>query len=98
GQRALAALFLVVFVNLGIMIPSAPGYIGTFQLFAKLALSAFNVSAAIGLSVAILSHAIQYFLVTGIGFVVFAREHLSLAQLVAPPTTSDSFASDPAHK
>jgi len=71
-----------VFVNLGIMIPSAPGYIGTFQLFAKIALSAFGVGAAMGFSVAILAHAIQYFLVTGAGLVVFIREHLTLGAIV----------------
>lgn len=82
SQRVLASLFLLVFVNLGIMIPSAPGYIGTFQLFAKIALSAFGVGAAMGLSVAIVAHAIQYFLVTGAGLVVFLREHLTLGTIV----------------
>ncbi|MFN8534993.1 MAG: lysylphosphatidylglycerol synthase transmembrane domain-containing protein [Dehalococcoidia bacterium] len=82
NQQVLAALFLVVFVNLGIMIPSAPGYIGTFQLFAKIALSAFGVGAAMGFSVAILAHAIQYFLVTGAGLVIFIREHIALSALV----------------
>ncbi|MCS6800421.1 MAG: lysylphosphatidylglycerol synthase transmembrane domain-containing protein [Chloroflexota bacterium] len=83
-QQALAALFLLVFVNLGIMIPSAPGYIGTFQLFAKIALSAFGVGATLGFSVAILAHAIQYFLVTGAGLAVFVREHLTLSTIVPP--------------
>jgi uncharacterized protein (TIRG00374 family) len=86
SQQVVAALFLLVFVNLGIMIPSAPGYIGTFQLFAKIALSAFGVGAAMGFSVAILAHAIQYFLVTGAGLVVFIREHLTLGAIV--PTSA----------
>ncbi|GIW10718.1 MAG: TIGR00374 family protein [Dehalococcoidia bacterium] len=77
-QQVLAALFLVVFVNLGIMIPSAPGYLGTFQLFAKIALSAFGVPATLGFAVAVLAHAVQYLLVTSAGAVVFLREQLTL--------------------
>jgi len=80
-QIVSAGFFLVVFVNLGIMIPSAPGYIGTFQLFAKLALGDFGVDPATAISVAILSHALQYFLVTGLGLAVFIREQTPLRQL-----------------
>lgn len=83
-QPVLAAMFLVVFVNLGIMIPSAPGYLGTFQLFAKMALGAFAVEATLGFSVAILAHAIQYFLVTGIGLIVFLRNNVSVGVLMSP--------------
>jgi len=77
SRQALAALFLLVVVNLGIMLPSAPGYVGTFQFFAVMALGAFAVPKETALAVAISSHLMQYLLVTGIGLLFFARENLS---------------------
>ena len=87
-----AVLFLVVFVNLGIMIPSAPGYIGTFQFFARLALAPFGVPAAQGLSLAVLAHATQYVLVTGIGVVILWREHLSFSRIAGAAAAADTAA------
>lgn len=71
SARLAAAIFLLVFVNLGIMIPAAPGYIGTYQFFATLALGAFGVAPALAFGLAIVSHALQYVLVTSIGLVAF---------------------------
>lgn len=76
-----AAVFLVVFVNLGIMLPSAPGYVGTFQFFAKMALSAFGVGGAVAFSIAVVSHAMQYALVTSLGLYCFLRENVSFAKI-----------------
>ncbi|MBI4321283.1 MAG: flippase-like domain-containing protein [Chloroflexi bacterium] len=76
-----AAIFLLVIVNLGIMVPSAPGYVGTFQFFGVLALSAFGVRRETALSVAIVSHTMQYILVTSIGLFFVWRMHLSWQRL-----------------
>lgn len=89
-QQLNAVLFLVVFVNLGIMIPSAPGYIGTFQFFARLALLPFGIAGELAFSLAVLAHAMQYVLVTGIGLVILWREHLSLTRLAGIPATVDA--------
>ena len=89
-QQLNAVLFLVVFVNLGIMVPSAPGYIGTFQFFARLALLPFGVAGELAFSLAILSHAMQYVLVTGIGLAILWREHLSLTRLARVPAAVDT--------
>jgi len=62
-----ATIFLLVFVNLGIMIPSAPGYIGTYQLFAKLALGAFGIAASAAVALSFVAHALQYTLITSVG-------------------------------
>ncbi len=75
--QVLAAVFLLVVVNLGIMLPSAPGYVGTFQFFAVMALGAFGVPKETALAVAIASHLMQYLLVTAIGIVFFLRENLA---------------------
>lgn len=92
AQEMSAVLFLVVFVNLGIMIPSAPGYIGTFQFFARLALVPFGVPGERAVGLAVVSHAMQYVLVTGIGLVIVWREHLSLVRLARAPATVDTAA------
>ncbi len=76
-ERLAAAVFLLVFVNLGIMIPSAPGYVGTYQLFAKLALGAFGVAASAAVALSFVAHALQYTLITGIGLIALWRLGLS---------------------
>ena len=62
-----ATVFLLVFVNLGIMIPSAPGYVGIYQLFAKLALGAFGIAASLAVALSFVAHALQYTLITSVG-------------------------------
>lgn len=76
-----AAVFLLVFVNLGIMIPSAPGYIGTYQFFATLALGAFGVQAALAVGLSFVAHALQYSFITGVGLLCIWRLGLSPGQL-----------------
>ena len=76
-NQVLAATFLLVVVNLGIMLPSAPGYVGTFQFFAVMALGVFGVSKETALAISISSHLMQYVLVTAIGLLFFARENLA---------------------
>jgi len=77
GEWVAATAFLLVFVNLGIMIPSAPGYIGTYQLFATIALGAFAVPEAAGLVLSFVVHALQYSLVTTVGLFCIWRLGLS---------------------
>jgi len=77
-QLAAACAFLLVVVNLGIMLPAAPGYVGTFQFFAVSALAVWGVPREPALAVAIVAHLAQYVLVTGIGLAFFGREHVSL--------------------
>jgi hypothetical protein len=83
GQLAAACAFLLVVVNLGIMLPAAPGYVGTFQFFAVSALAVWGVPREPALAVAIVAHLAQYVLVTAIGLVFFGREHLSLSTVAA---------------
>jgi len=69
---------VLAFVGLGISIPSAPGYIGTFHFFAKTALGLFGVSDAAGVGYALLFHASQILPVTLIGWLYLLRENMSL--------------------
>ena len=77
----LAAPWVVLaFVGLGVSIPSAPGYIGTFHFFAKTALALFDVSSAAGVGYALLFHASQVLPVTLIGWLYLLRENMSLGE------------------
>ncbi|MFQ4145619.1 lysylphosphatidylglycerol synthase transmembrane domain-containing protein [Chlorogloeopsis sp. ULAP02] len=59
-----AALFMMALVNLGVLIPSSPGYLGAFQYFGVLALSAWQVPQAESLACSVLIHACQYIPIT----------------------------------
>jgi glycosyltransferase 2 family protein len=66
----------LVTINLGIMVPSGPGYVGTQEFFGTAALGVVGANAQGALALVVVSHAVQYVLVTGLGLVFFAREHL----------------------
>lgn len=78
-----AGIFLLVFVNLGTMVPSAPGFIGVYQVAAVIALGAYSVDENIAFSLAILTNTFQYVLVTAIGLFFFSRMNLSFKSLKA---------------
>ncbi len=59
-----AALFVMGLINLGILVPAAPGYLGAFQYFGVLALSPWEVNSAEALACVILIHACQYLPIT----------------------------------
>lgn len=83
-----AAILMLAMINLLIMIPAGPGNVGTFEGGGLLALTVAGV--AVGqperaTAIVLVTHMLQWLLVTGIGMVVAAREGLSLAGLRAGP-------------
>jgi uncharacterized protein (TIRG00374 family) len=93
-QLAAACALLLVVVNLGIMVPAAPGYVGTFQVFAVAALAVWGVPREQALAVAIVAHLAQYVLVTAIGLAFFGREHLSLRAMAVASRARDDVDGD----
>ena len=85
-----AGLLFLVFVNLGTMVPSAPGFFGVYQAAATIALGAYAVSTATAFSVALLTNTFQYVLVTGIGLVFFTRRNMSFKALKASKQAGDA--------
>lgn len=67
----------LVTINLGIMVPSGPGYLGTQEFFGTTALATVGANPQAAAALIVVSHVVQYALVTGLGLVFFAREHLS---------------------
>jgi glycosyltransferase 2 family protein len=81
-QRSfLLGVTLCVFVSLAVALPSAPGFVGVFQMgcVAAAALFAYSVSAAQLYS--ILVHLLTFVLVIGMGFWVLAVHDLNLFEL-----------------
>ncbi len=56
----LEALFVSAVINLGVAIPSSPGFVGTYQWLAVAALGLFDVPVEAALAFAILLQAVWY--------------------------------------
>lgn len=66
-----AALLLIAVINLGIMVPSSPGYIGTFEWFCIQTLVFLKVNETVSLSYALLLHVSLFFPITLVGIYYF---------------------------
>jgi uncharacterized protein (TIRG00374 family) len=78
-------LYVMCVVNLGAMLPSAPGYVGTYQFFCVFSLGAFGISKERALAFSLVSHITWYLPLTVVGIGLFFRERLNWGQL----TTAD---------
>jgi uncharacterized membrane protein YbhN (UPF0104 family) len=76
-----ASVLSVVMVAIFIMIPAAPGFVGTFQAGCIVALGVFAVAKEEALSFSLLVHAIQFFSVNIIGAFCFLREGIRLREV-----------------
>jgi uncharacterized protein (TIRG00374 family) len=76
-----ASFILLVIVSLGVMLPSSPGFVGTFQFFCVVSLATFGYDKNVALPFSIVLHASQYFPVTLLGLYYLRKEHLSLRTL-----------------
>jgi glycosyltransferase 2 family protein len=86
------------FVNLGTLVPQAPGYIGVFEVIAKgVLVGAFDVESGRATSYVLVLHAALLIPVTLLGFVYLARESLSWRELTGLEKTR-ARASEQAHE
>jgi hypothetical protein len=76
--RGLASVVMMALVNLGIMIPAAPGGLGPYEAAGVFALGTFQVNETLAASIALAAHSLQYFLITGLGIFLAWREGISL--------------------
>jgi len=70
GYSMLAALFLLVVLQLGVAVPSSPGRVGVYHYLAVQALSVFDIDRGTAVSYAILLHLISVILPAGIGAIL----------------------------
>jgi len=84
-----APLFLLGVVSIGVMLPSAPGYIGTMQYFFAFAVEPFGVDRAVALSASWFFWFAQYVPVTLLGLGYFAHENVTLRGVMNDPDVKE---------
>ena len=84
----LTLLFLIMaMASLGVMIPSAPGYIGTFHLSVQYGFLFYGIGHEEALSAAILWHGVVFFPTLIFGLVAFALIQSSFGRPTGDPGT-----------
>jgi uncharacterized protein (TIRG00374 family) len=73
---------ITVIIALGVMLPAAPGFIGTYHMACKIGLVGFGVAKADALSYAILLHFFQLMPVVVLGLVMLPFQKISLAGII----------------
>jgi uncharacterized protein (TIRG00374 family) len=62
-----AALIIQMVIGLGVILPAAPGYVGTFEYFTVLGLALFGITQEAAFAYALLAHICQFIPVTVVG-------------------------------
>ena len=78
-----ASFIILVMISLGIMVPAAPGYVGTFHWICQQALVLFNVSESESLSFAVIMHISNFIPVTLVGFYYYYKQQVDFREAVA---------------
>jgi len=78
----LASFFILILLCLGVTLPSAPGYIGTFHVACQYGLIFYGFSKEKALSMAILLHAAGFIPTVILGLLLFFLQHISLRNLI----------------
>ena len=76
-----ASLLLLVSLAIGVMVPSAPGFVGTIQYVCVLGLALFDIGREQALSFSIVYHASVFVPVTVVGLVYLFAERLSFTDI-----------------
>jgi uncharacterized protein (TIRG00374 family) len=82
-----AALFVQGIIVIGVAVPSSPGFVGVFELAAKLALPVYGVDPAQAVTWAIGFHVLSYIPITIIGAWYFLRMGVHLGDVEAAKAT-----------
>ena len=79
-----AAALVTAVLGLGLMIPAAPGYIGTYEFFTVAVLGLFGIAPENALALTLSMHAWVLITTTGLGLVALAASGLKLSSLLTP--------------
>src|SRR5918993_423563 len=69
-----AALVLQMVIGLGVILPAAPGYVGTFEYFTVLGLALFGIGHEAAFAYALLAHICQFIPVSAVGLFFSLRK------------------------
>lgn len=81
GLPAAAAGLTVALVNLGMVVPSSPGYVGTYEFFIVKALGAFGIASGAALAFGVVTRLLWYVFEVVVGFTCLWYSHLPIKQL-----------------
>jgi glycosyltransferase 2 family protein len=73
--------FVCALLNLGLTIPSSPGYVGVYQFLLVYLLAIFGVPKSDGFIISIIYHAMWYVPYNILGFVFLLKEHLKIREI-----------------
>jgi uncharacterized protein (TIRG00374 family) len=76
GLPWLTSLILLVITTIGVVVPSSPGYVGTYHYLCQVSLALFGVPAGPALSFATAVHAVSFFPVLVAGLILSYHEGL----------------------
>lgn len=76
-----AGLVMLVITTISVVVPSSPGYVGTYHWLCQVSLELFHVPRAVGLTYAIVVHAINFFPVFFVGFILAWKEGIKLSKV-----------------
>lgn len=86
-QLSLSGLLLMTaLLHLGILIPSSPGYVGTYQFICVTGLGLLEVSRSTALGFSLVFHALWYVPLTVLGVYYLWQERIGLSGLVSSST------------
>jgi len=77
----MASFIIVIVVTFAIMIPSSPGFIGTFHLICQKGLVLFSIPESTALAYAVILHALSFLPTLLIGLIFFWKENFTFSQI-----------------
>lgn len=80
-----ASLVLLVITTIAVLVPSSPGYVGTYHYLCMLSLAQFSIPNAQALTYAFFVHGVNFLPLLVIGFILLPFEGLSLKQVSQKP-------------
>lgn len=76
-----APFLFIVILTFGVLIPSSPGFIGTFQFFCVTGLAFWGIKESDALGFSLVYHASQYFPVTFLGLFCLWKDNISFREV-----------------
>jgi uncharacterized protein (TIRG00374 family) len=73
--------FVCAMLNMGLTIPSSPGYVGVYQYLLVYLLSIFGVPKTEAFTISVLYHASWYIPYTILGFIFLVTEHIKVKEI-----------------
>ena len=77
----MAALVLLVITTISVLVPSSPGYVGTYHYLCQLSLGLFAVPESPALTFAFVLHGINFLPILIVGLILISAEGMSVKSL-----------------